>query len=223
VSDSDSFIEEVNEEVRRDQLYGYVRKYGWIGVLAVVSIVGFTGYLEWQKARTEMQAEALGDSVVSALEVDAPADRAAGLEKLLSTAGSAAVVIELRRAGELQEAGQKDAALQVLDRVAASDADPVYTDMAKLKAVMLRGSDMDSAARDAALAALAAPGQPYRPLALEQQAIAALDGANTAHAIEIYTALFQDSQATDSLRNRATQMLVAMGAEVPSRPQLLSQ
>ena len=36
VSDTDSFIAEVNEEVRREQLYGYLRKYGWIAVVAVL-------------------------------------------------------------------------------------------------------------------------------------------------------------------------------------------
>ena len=40
MSDTDSFIEEVTEEVRRDQLYKYVRKYGWIAIALVVGVVG---------------------------------------------------------------------------------------------------------------------------------------------------------------------------------------
>ena len=42
VSDTDSFIEEVTEEVRRDRLYKFLRKYAWVGILAVVTIVGGT-------------------------------------------------------------------------------------------------------------------------------------------------------------------------------------
>ena len=55
MSDTDSFIEEVSEEVRRDRLYNVLRKYAWVGILAVVTIVGGTAYLEFQKeqARTE--------------------------------------------------------------------------------------------------------------------------------------------------------------------------
>ena len=38
MSDTDSFIEEVTEEVRRDRLYKFLRKYAWVGILAVVTI-----------------------------------------------------------------------------------------------------------------------------------------------------------------------------------------
>ena len=34
MSNPDSFIDEVTEEVRRDRLFAVFRKYGWIGVLA---------------------------------------------------------------------------------------------------------------------------------------------------------------------------------------------
>ena len=36
VSNPESFIQEVTEEVRRDRLYSYFRKYGWIPALIVV-------------------------------------------------------------------------------------------------------------------------------------------------------------------------------------------
>ena len=36
MSDTDSFIDEVNEEVRRDRLYHLLRRYGWIAALAIV-------------------------------------------------------------------------------------------------------------------------------------------------------------------------------------------
>ena len=33
MSETDSFLQEVSEELRRDKLYRNMRKYGWIGVL----------------------------------------------------------------------------------------------------------------------------------------------------------------------------------------------
>ena len=60
MSDTDSFIEEVSEEVRRDRLYKVLRKYAWVGILAVVTIVGGTAYLEFQKAQARTEAEAVG-------------------------------------------------------------------------------------------------------------------------------------------------------------------
>jgi hypothetical protein len=50
VSDTDSFIEEVTEEVRRDRLFGMIKRYGWIAVLVVLAIVGGTAYNEYRKA-----------------------------------------------------------------------------------------------------------------------------------------------------------------------------
>ena len=36
MSENESFIDEVTEEVRRDKLYLLLKKYGWIGVVAIV-------------------------------------------------------------------------------------------------------------------------------------------------------------------------------------------
>lgn len=223
MSDSDSFIEEVTEEVRRDQLYKYVRKYGWIAVLLVVGAVGVTGYLEWQKASLASDAQARGDQFAAALDAPEPAARADALAALTPEAGPAAVIVDLRRAAELAEAGDIDGAVAAYDAVASSDAGPIYTELARLKSVILQGTAMDAAARQAVLDDLAAPGAIYRPLALEQQAISALAADDKDAAIALYTELVQDSEATDALRNRASQVLVALGAEIPATSQLLSE
>ena len=58
MSNPDSFIDEVTEEVRRDRLFAMFRKYGWIGVLIVVFIVGGAAVNEWRKSSAEARAEA---------------------------------------------------------------------------------------------------------------------------------------------------------------------
>ena len=83
VSDTDSFIEEVSEEVRRDRLYKVLRKYAWVGILAVVTIVGGTAYLEFQKAQARTEAEAVGTAIINALDISNLEERAEEL-KLLS-------------------------------------------------------------------------------------------------------------------------------------------
>lgn len=50
MSDTDSFIDEVSEEIRREKLFKTFRKYGWIGVALVVIVVGGTGYREYSRA-----------------------------------------------------------------------------------------------------------------------------------------------------------------------------
>lgn len=79
MSNPDSFIDEVTEEVRRDRLFALFRKYGWIGGLLVVAVVGGAGWTEWQRAQHEARAEAFGDAVLDALDLGAPEDRVAAL------------------------------------------------------------------------------------------------------------------------------------------------
>src|SRR5690606_2750038 len=74
VSQSDSFIEEVTEEVRRDRLFAAMKRYGWIAVLLVLLLVGGAGWREYSKVQQRQSAEALGDALIGALEInDIPA------------------------------------------------------------------------------------------------------------------------------------------------------
>ena len=81
VSDTDSFIEEVSEEVRRDRLYKVLRKYAWVGILAGVTIVGGTAFLEFQKAQARTEAEAVGTAIINALDISNLEERAEELRR----------------------------------------------------------------------------------------------------------------------------------------------
>ena len=76
MSESDSFIEEVTEEVRRDQLFGMMKRYGWIAVLVVLALVGGTAWREFSQARDTARAEALAGPIMT--EADARRLRDAG-------------------------------------------------------------------------------------------------------------------------------------------------
>ncbi|WP_150122089.1 tetratricopeptide repeat protein, partial [Sulfitobacter sp. HI0129] len=140
MSDTDSFIDEVNDEVRRDKLYRLMRRYGWIAVVAILLIVGGAAWTEYQKAQERAKAEALGDAMLAALRADDPATRAAALDKVTTQDGASAAVLALLRAAEQAEAGEDAAAAQTLDAVALSPEIPeIYREIARFKAVTLRG------------------------------------------------------------------------------------
>ena len=46
MSDSDSFINEVSEELRRDRLFALMRRWGWLAGLVVLAIVGAAAWFE---------------------------------------------------------------------------------------------------------------------------------------------------------------------------------
>ena len=64
MSNPDSFIDEVTEEVRRDRLFRLFRKYGWIGVVIILGLVGGTAWTEWSKTREAARAQAFGDAML---------------------------------------------------------------------------------------------------------------------------------------------------------------
>jgi hypothetical protein len=216
VANTDSFIDEVTEEVRRDRVYRLVRRHGWIAVVAVVGIVGFAAVTEWQRAEARAAAQATGDALLAALDAPDAAARAAAAAAVAPPQPGAAALARLIEAAEALSSGTPEGRAQAQAAYAAVAADtrlgPEWRDLAALRAVLAADPPADPAAREAALAPLAEPGRPYRVLAQEQIALARLEAGDRAGARAIYAALAGDSEAPQGLRRRAAQMMVVLDA-----------
>lgn len=213
LSQTDSFIDEVTEEVRRDKFYAFLRKYGWIGILAVCVLVGGAAWNEYAKAQARTQAEAMGDALTSALEGADATARAQALAEI-GGEGDVRVITAMLRAGELHAAGDAKGAIAALAPFTADAMlDPVYRDLAVLKTAMIGAGDIPAEERVSQLAGIAAPGAPYRLLAEEQIAAAQVEMGQVEAAIDGYRAISQDGEASNALRRRALQMIVALGAD----------
>ncbi|MEZ5886767.1 MAG: tetratricopeptide repeat protein [Paracoccaceae bacterium] len=214
MSETDSFIDEVTEEVRRDRLFALFRKYGWIGILAILVLVGGASWREWQKARAEAAAQSFGDALVASLRQNDAAGRADALAAVDAGTGAARAAMKaFLVASEAEAAGDKTRALDVLKPVAEDAAVPdTYRQLAKLKAVLVAGADMDAATRDATLAELAQPGAPFRTLAMEQQALVLLDAGKQDEAVTLLKSVAEDAEATSAQVGRVGQILTALGA-----------
>ena len=212
MSDTDSFIEEVTEEVRRDRLFLMMRRYGWIAILAVLLLVGGAAYNEYRKSQARVAAQNLGDSIITALEGDAPADRAAALQAISTENAGGQAVLRLLTANELVAAGQSAEAATAFEAI-ATDADlpEIYRQIASYKALVQRGKDTDIATRRTGFEALATPGSSLRLLAEEQLALIALESGDAEDAITRLQAIIVDSEVTPGLRQRASQLIVALG------------
>lgn len=215
MSETDSFIEEVTEEVRRDKLFAFFRKYGWIAILSVILLVGGAAFNEWQKASQRAAAQALGDAVIAAnalLDATARADALAAIE---GNDAETRAVLRLLEAAE-RVADDPKAALGILDQLSADTKAPeIYRDLASLKAVAIRGNEMNKDQRLAALAALSKAGSPFRAVALEQTALAYVDFGNNDKAIEILLMILDEPDATQGLIQRVQQLIVALGGTLP--------
>lgn len=214
MSDTDSFINEVSEEVRRDRLYAMLKKYGWIAILAVVLLVGGAAWTEYQRASDRAAAQATGDTLLDALGEEDAAARVAALDGI-SPEGEAAAVQLLITAAAQQEAEDPAAATATLDALAArADVPAIYRDLALFKAAMMDAAD-SADDRRTRLEALAAPGQPFALLAQEQLALLDLDAGDRDAAIAKLTNIIADAAVTAGLRDRVQTLMVSLGAPLP--------
>lgn len=213
MANQDSFIDEVNEEVRRDRLFAIFRRYGWIAVLVILLIVGGAAWNEWRKATAAAEAEARGDAVFAALSVQAPEARLELLDEF-NTGESAdlAALIGLFRAGiDLEMGDQRQAAEDLAAVASAPQASAVYRDLASLKSILAAGTNIPPEERIAQLQGMALPGAPFRLLAEEQIALAEIERGNIDTAITQLEQIAADQTASQGLRRRALQMIVAVG------------
>jgi len=214
MSNTDSFIEEVTEEVRRDKLYAALRKYGWIGILAVAAIVGGAAYSEYNKAQARAQAQATGDSMLAALQLDDSAERATALALVEVENPSAGAIFSLMTASEQSSAGETVAANETLQGVAnAQDLPLIYRQIASFKALGLSAADLSIQDRRAGYEALSQPGNPLRLLATEQLGLTDIEAGDIAAALVVLQGIIDDSEATADLQQRSVQLMVALGAE----------
>ncbi|MHA1127919.1 MAG: DUF2659 family protein [Alphaproteobacteria bacterium] len=211
MSENDSFIDEVSDEVRRDKLFGFFKKYLWVFISIVIFIVGGAAVNEYLKAKKETDAQAVGEALLAAQS----ADDAGAFAAIAADGGTAAVLARLDQAAVLAFNGQAGAAAVILDEI-ASDADvlPLYRDLALLKSVMVNGAHMSAADLDSAFAGLTSQGAPFRLLAIEQRAIVNLRNGDTTATLADLEEILTDTNATQDLRNRAQELTISLGGEI---------
>ncbi len=215
MSDTDSFIEEVTEEVRREKLFKMVRRYGWIAVVLVILLVGGATWFELKKAAARDDAQAFGDAILSALSAEDRADRAEALTTIEAPSPSADAMLQLLTSAELSAENPAEAAQNLLTLSDRTDVPEIYRSIAILKAVMIPESGLDPQDRRTRLEDLALTGGLMRLLAGEQLAMLDIEEGATDAAISRLQELYVDAEASQGLRERASGVIVALGGDVP--------
>ena len=213
MSETDSFIQEVTEEVRQDRMFRLWKKYGPYAVAGVVAVVAVSAGLNWMKHRQIQQARETGGAFLAA-DIASVEDQ----EVLIgSVDGPAAMVARLRLAAATAEAGDAQAAAALYRAVADEPGiDAAYGDLARLQAVRVGAAAMDPAQAADELGPLIAEGAPYRILALELRAIIRLNAGDVEAAHADLEEIIGDPQATRESSERAVALLLSSGGELPS-------
>lgn len=216
MSDTDSFIDEVTEEVKRDRLFALMRKYGWIAILAVLLIVAGTAWREYRIASEEARAQAFGDAVLDALQEPEAEARIAALQEVSAPEPGGQAILQMLIAAEEGNAGDDGEAIERLQAVSNElELAAIYRQIASYKALSRGDGTLSAEDRRAGLEALAVPGQPLRLLAEEQLALLDIETGDREAALARLTDISRDSEATAGLRRRASQLIVALGGTLP--------
>ena len=206
MSDTDSFIDEVTEEVRRDRLFGYFRRYGWIPAVIILALVGGTAYGEWSKSVVAQAAQVRGDALLDALDVQDKPESISALSSIVAQEDTDVV------ASFLLAGLDQSLASELLTVIAENMEQPKYIrDLARLKLA----ATPDAASKDEAvsiLTDLSAPGGLYRNAATEILVALELQRGNRDVALELLQSHVQDAGATQAQVQRMGELIVALGA-----------
>ncbi|MEX2520279.1 MAG: hypothetical protein WD969_13215, partial [Paracoccaceae bacterium] len=107
MSDRDTFIDEVSEEVRRDRMFALWRRWGPYVIGAIIVIVAAAGGKAWMDAKAKQEARRAGAAMIASTEI-APTEAAAALTTLAEQTGNkgAAMLARLRAAGAMAADGE---------------------------------------------------------------------------------------------------------------------
>jgi len=211
MSNTDSFINEVTEEVRRDRLFRYMRKYGWLAILIICAIVGGTAWSEWRSAQSREEAEALGDAITSALAQPESASRMRLLEEIEPERRGGSAIRDFLLAAEKVRDNDTSSAVSILDGIASAGSLPeIYRHIASFKALILQGDTLPIEGRRLSFERLWGSAGMLRFLAQEQLALLDIEEGKTQTAMERFQALIDDPAAGVILQQRSRQILTVL-------------
>lgn len=205
---SETFIREVDEELRRDQLKQLWMRFApvVIGVCILVVAVtgGYRGWLWWQ----DRQAAQAGDRFLSAIEQIQNGNTEEGeaaLDAIAKDGGTGyAALAQLRLAGEKAAAGDKAGALAAFDALTneKSVAEPLR-DLARIRAALLALDTGDLEGAKTRAQPLNVSGNPWRHAAREVLGTVAYQQGDLQNARVIFSDIQQDAQTPPDLWIRA--------------------
>jgi hypothetical protein len=200
-------FQEVNEEVRREQLKKLWQRYGnYIAaacIVVVVAVGAWRGYEWWQSKKAAESGAAFEQAV--ALAASGKHEEAEAAFAKLATDGTAGyrVLARLREAAQIGPTDPK-VAIKAYEEIAAdSSADQVMRDFALLRAGYLLVDTSSYGDLKAALEPSTGANRPFRHSARELLALSAWKAGDTGAAQQWADAILTDPQSPPGTRSRA--------------------
>lgn len=230
---NDTFLREVDEELRRDRVNDFVTRYGtWIiaGALALLAAVG--GWM-WYNHSKNVAAGELSAKVIRAdgqLTQNNPGDAAATIDELVASDHVAYRVAGLFLRANAQEATNAiPAAIETLKSIVNDgEAPQPFRDAALMRQTQLEFDTLPPEQVIERLRPFVQPGNAWHGTAGELTAIALLRQNKPQEAGRVFEAVARDKAVPETIRQRVIQFVSTLGidavqvepaiAEVPEAP-----
>jgi hypothetical protein len=225
---SDTFIREVEENYRRDQLENFAKRYGkWIALAAVLLLAAVGGLLYWQsqqQAKRADQSEELNRvyADIAAGRMQTVPQRLDQLEQSGSEVVRASAL--LTQAAVALERNDRAAAIASYRELSSDeDMSDVYRNVAAIRATALEFDQLKPEEVIARLQPLAQPGSPWFGSAGEMIALAYIRQGRNDQAGRLFAAIAADRQVPDTIRSRAVQIAGTLGVDASASLPALDQ
>jgi hypothetical protein len=215
---NETFLREVDENLRRDQLRDFGKRYGgWLIGAVVLFLVACGGFIYWQQhqeQRSEGQVEQLAE-IYKNIGSGAPGAAAKQLDDLSSSGskGVRATALFTRAALAIQQNDIKLATAKYRDIAADSSLPRPYRDAALIRQTALEFDSLPPDQVISRLAPLTKPGEPWFGSAGEMTALALIKQGQQQRAAKLFAAIAKDKNVPDSLRERSVQIAGTLGVD----------
>ena len=212
------FINEVEEELRKDEYNRLLRRYGPILLSIIIIVVIIAGIIEFRKYSEDKAARATSASYVSASDKAAAGETLIAISDFLSLsekAPSGYSGLALMRAAALHlESGNNIEAVRLFDSASTRFSLPRHSQLAEIKAAYILASEGQHSDVINRLGPLAQKDAPYEFLARELLGLSALASGDINTAQEQFSYLEFIPGVPPNIRDRARQSLSLMKANV---------
>lgn len=215
MNEKNTFIEEVTSDLRQEKLYKAFRRYAWIGILAIIAIVGGTAFNEYKKTTADQAARTLGEKIFQALEMQDKTEAQAALSTLAAQNDAEAIItlIGLSLSSDNTEARQRH--LNKLTTLSNDTAlSPLYQDLARLIWVITVGDTVSNQEKLDHLDKLSTSGSTFRNLAEEQRAFILIQMGKRDEALAILRQIRAEEGAYSGFFNRSERLIIALGEKL---------
>ena len=224
---AESFVREVDENLRRDQLRDLAKTHGkWIIAAIILFLIGVGGYLYWQD-RQRQQVQEQSEALSGAIDKIGGGNAKAASDELAPLANASNDVIrasaELARAAIALRQNDRKTAIDIYKKLAADDGLPQpYRDLATVRGTMTEYDQLKPDEIIGRLSLLAEPGKPFFGTAGEMVALAMLAKGDRNGAGQMFARIAADKQVPQSIRSRSIQFAGSLGvdatAALPAEP-----